>query len=85
MFLFHDRIIVYYEECVIVVDYLAIVTVIELRVPSNGNYQEGGRVNVFLSPHIANPEILGLNPQSQIRKFLRYASPQITNPQISFD
>jgi hypothetical protein len=72
-------------KCVIIVDYLAIVTVIELRVPSNGNYQEGGRLNVFLSHQIANPEILGLNPQSKIRKFLRYASPQITNPQISFD
>jgi hypothetical protein len=25
-----------------------------------------------------SPQILGLNPQSQIRKFLRYASPQIS-------
>jgi hypothetical protein len=29
---------------------------------------------------LLNPQILGLNPQSQIRKFLRYV-----NPQISFD
>jgi hypothetical protein len=25
-----------------------------------------------------NPQILGLNPQSQIRKFIRYMSPQIS-------
>jgi hypothetical protein len=30
---------------------------------------------------IANPKILGLVPLPQIRKFLRYASPQIENPQ----
>jgi hypothetical protein len=37
------------------------------------------------SPQIANPQILGLNQQSQIRKFLMYASPQISliNPQIA--
>ncbi len=40
---------------------------------------------LFFSPQIANPQILGLNPQSKIRKFLRYASPQFSNPQISFD
>jgi hypothetical protein len=34
---------------------------------------KGGQATVFL-----NPQILGLNPQSQIRKFLRYASPQIS-------
>jgi hypothetical protein len=33
----------------------------------------------------ANLQILELNPQLQIRKFLRYASSQILNPQISFD
>jgi hypothetical protein len=31
---------------------------------------------------IANPQILGLTPLSQIRKFLMHAIPQITNPQI---
>ncbi len=36
----------------------------------------------FVSPQIANLQILGLIPQSQIRKFMRCASPQITNPQI---
>jgi hypothetical protein len=43
-----------------------------------------------LSPQIANRQILGLIPLSQIRKFLRYASQQIANlpvcvinPQIS--
>jgi hypothetical protein len=34
---------------------------------------------------IANPQILGLSPQSQIRKFLRYASLQIANLQIFND
>jgi hypothetical protein len=46
------------------------------------NFIKGGRANVFLSPQIANLQILGLNPQSQIRKFPRYASPQILIPQI---
>jgi hypothetical protein len=36
----------------------------------------------FLSPQIANPQILGLISLSQILKFLRYASPQIANEQI---
>jgi hypothetical protein len=31
----------------------------------------------FLNSQIANPQTLGLNLQSQIRKFLRYASSQI--------
>jgi hypothetical protein len=35
--------------------------------------------NFFISPQIANPQILLLIPQSQILKFLRCASPQICN------
>ncbi len=31
----------------------------------------------FIRPQIANPQILGLIPQSKIRKFLRYSGPQI--------
>jgi hypothetical protein len=42
----------------------------------------------FCKSEIANPQILGLIPQSQIRKFLRCASPQMRkfvtiNPQIA--
>jgi sorbitol-specific phosphotransferase system component IIBC len=37
---------------------------------------------LFLSPKIANPQILGLILLSQIRKFLRCVNPQIANPQI---
>ncbi len=40
----------------------------------------GGQANFFL---IANPQILGLVPLSQIRKLLRCASLQFVNPQIS--
>jgi hypothetical protein len=40
---------------------------------------------LLLSPQFANLQILGLNPQSQIRKFLMYASQHISNPKISFD
>jgi hypothetical protein len=50
-----------------------------------------GVLTVFLCPQIANPQILGFIPQSQVRKFLGCASPQIrkfaminleiTNPQ----
>jgi hypothetical protein len=36
----------------------------------------------FSIPHIQNPQILGLSPLSQIRRFLRVASSQIANPQI---
>jgi hypothetical protein len=36
-----------------------------------------GRAYVF-----SNLQIFGLNPQLQFRKFLRYASPQISNLQI---
>jgi hypothetical protein len=32
--------------------------------------------------NFANLQILGFTPLSQIRKFLRYDSPQIANPQI---
>ncbi len=46
---------------------------------------KGGRADFFKSLQIANPPILGLNPYSQIRKFLRYASPQISNLQMSFN
>jgi hypothetical protein len=35
-----------------------------------------------VSLQFANPQILGLIPQSQIRNILRYASRQIPNPQI---
>jgi hypothetical protein len=37
----------------------------------------------FVCLQIANPQILGFIPQSQILKFLRRASPQFANPQIS--
>jgi hypothetical protein len=46
---------------------------------------KGGHANYFFTPQIANPRILGLIPQSKIRKFLRCASPQIANPQICND
>ncbi len=36
----------------------------------------------FYNPQIANPQIFGLIPQSQISTFLRQPSPQIANPQI---
>jgi hypothetical protein len=36
----------------------------------------------FVSPQIANPQILGLIPQSQICKFMRCAAPQIANTLI---
>jgi hypothetical protein len=39
-------------------------------------------INFCLSPQMAIPQILGLIQQSQIRKFLRHASPQTANPQI---
>ncbi len=35
--------------------------------------------NFLVSPQIVNPQILGLISQSQIRKFLKCASPQIAN------
>ncbi len=37
----------------------------------------GGRTNFLLSLQIINPQILGLIPQAQIRKLLRYANSQI--------
>jgi hypothetical protein len=37
---------------------------------------------LFIGSQTANPLILGLIQLSQIRRFLRYASPQIANPQI---
>jgi hypothetical protein len=42
----------------------------------------GGQANFCWKSQIANPQILVLIPLSQIRNFLRYASPQIANPQI---
>jgi hypothetical protein len=41
-----------------------------------------GAQTFFVSPQLANPQIRGLLPQSQIRKFLRCASPQIAKPKI---
>jgi hypothetical protein len=51
-------------------------------------FTKGARICFFKSPQIANPQILGLNPLSQIckfqtNKFLRWASPQIAKPKIS--
>ncbi len=43
---------------------------------------KGGQANFFLSPQIVNSQILVLILLSQIRKYLRYASPQIANLQI---
>jgi hypothetical protein len=51
---------------------------------SVGKFTKMG-TNVFLNSQIANPQTLGLNLQSQIRKFLRYASSQISNLHIYFD
>jgi hypothetical protein len=42
---------------------------------------KGGRTNVFVL--VRKSQILEFNPLSQIRKFLRYASSQILNPQLS--
>jgi hypothetical protein len=39
----------------------------------------------FFSPQIVNPQILGLVPLSQIRKFLMCASPQIKNSSNFYD
>ncbi len=46
-------------------------------------YAKVGTQIIFVSPQNANPQILGLIPQSQIRKFLKCASPQIANPQTA--
>ncbi len=43
-------------------------------------FSEVGK-QTFLSAQIANPQILGFIPLWQIRKFPRYASPQISNLQ----
>jgi hypothetical protein len=48
-------------------------------------FTKGGHADFFLCPKIANPQNLGLIPQSQIRKLLSCASPQLTNPQICND
>ncbi len=42
----------------------------------------GGQANFYLSPQIVNSQILVLILLLQIRKYLRYASPQIANLQI---
>jgi hypothetical protein len=39
-------------------------------------------LQIFFSPQIENPQILGLILQTQFQKFLRRASPQVANPQI---
>jgi hypothetical protein len=51
---------------------------------------KGGHAIFFVSPQSANLQILGLIPQSQVRKFLRCASPHrkirkfgMINPQIA--
>jgi hypothetical protein len=46
-------------------------------------YAKVGTQIIFVSPQIANPQILGLIPQLKIRKFLKCASPQIANPQTA--
>jgi hypothetical protein len=43
------------------------------------------QANFFVCSQIANPQILGLITQSQIRKFLSCASPQLENLQICND
>jgi len=49
-----------------------------------------GKNTFFNSPQKADPQIFGLIPKSQIRKFLKSVSPQVaypqnfmTNPQIA--
>ncbi len=44
-----------------------------------------GKQIFFVSPKTATSKIPGLIPQSQIRKFLRCVSLQLTNPQICND
>jgi len=53
-------------------------------IDSGGKFTKMDR-NVFLSSQIANPQTLGLNLQSQIHKFLRYASSQISYLHIYLD
>jgi hypothetical protein len=48
-------------------------------------YIKGEQANFFVSPQITHPQILGLIPQLQIRKFLRCESLQIANPQICLE
>jgi hypothetical protein len=43
-----------------------------------------GMLTFFKSLQIANQQILGLIPLSQICKFLGYANPQITNAQFLY-
>jgi hypothetical protein len=43
---------------------------------------EVGTQIFVVSPQIANPQILRLILQSQVRKLLRCASPLVANPQI---
>jgi hypothetical protein len=50
----------------------------------NSSNQRWAR-NFFIGSQIANPQILGLIPQSQICKFLARASPKISNLQICND
>ncbi len=44
-----------------------------------GKYSEVGKHTLLMRPQIANQQILGLIPLSQIRTFLRCPSPQIAN------
>jgi hypothetical protein len=55
--------------------------------PGRGIYLiiKGGHGNFFVCPQNANPQVLGLIPQSKISKLLRCANPQIANLQICKD
>jgi hypothetical protein len=47
------------------------------------HYPEVGKQTFVESPQIANPQIFGLIPLLQIRKFFSCASQQIATPQLS--
>ncbi len=51
-------------------------------VERESRFTRAGQANFVKGPKIANPQILGLNPRSQIRKVLRRVGPQIAKPQI---
>ncbi len=50
-------------------------------VDNGGKFAKVGVQMVFFNLQISNPQILGLNSQSKIRKFLRYMSFKISKPQ----
>jgi hypothetical protein len=57
---------------------------------TSGNFaasmvDNGGKFAKVGMQILLNPQIFGLNSQSKIPKFLRYANPKISYPQISFD